>query len=572
MTGSGTISQTARRALDAACGVVVRSRIRALLAFAIVGMNLLSAQPRTMGLILNDSAAFNGYTLFAPMLYNVTYLIDNQGRYIHSWPSVYRPGYMAYLLADGSLLRSAFVSNSRFIGYGGGGRIEIINWDSSLDWSFNYSSNLHYSHHDVKRLPNGNVIATAWEYKSYAQSRTAGRAPELLPDNSLWPDHLIEVDPSGTIVWEWHVWDHLIQDRDPDAWNYGVVRDHPELIDLNCVPLGAQADMNHCNAVAYNPDLDQLAISSRSFSEIWVIDHSTTTEEARGHSGGRHGRGGDLLYRWGNPAVYGRGTSADRRLYHQHDIQWIAPGLPGADHFLVFNNGAAPEHAWSSVDEFVPPVDSPGFYHLPPDSAFGPAGPVWTFRDSTWFFSTAISGCERQPNGNTLVCAGMQGTLFEVTPDQRLVWKYINPVCDTGPMFQYESIPPMSNHVFKTRRYAPDYEGLRGRNLTPGGPIERYPPAVGAGPDLPLPDAGLVVRRVSTHREAAVTFSLPVSGRATLAVYDLSGKRIATLLAGHAIAGRHEVNWKSGNAASGIYFLRLEQHGRMARARVLLMD
>ena len=114
----------------------------------------------------------------------------------------------------------------------------------------------------------------------------------------------------------------------------------------------------HVNAVAYNADLDQIALSSPNFSEIWIIDHSTTTEEAKGHTGGRWGKGGDILYRWGNPRAYKNGTSRDQRLFFQHNIQWIPRGLPGEGHLLVFNNGGGrkPEE-YSSVDEFVPPTD-----------------------------------------------------------------------------------------------------------------------------------------------------------------------------------------------------------------------
>jgi hypothetical protein len=43
----------------------------------------------------------------------------------------------------------------------------------------------------------------------------------------------------------------------------------------------------------------------------------------------RGGRSGDLLYRWGNPANYDCGTAEDQMLFHQHDVQWIKPGLPG---------------------------------------------------------------------------------------------------------------------------------------------------------------------------------------------------------------------------------------------------
>ena len=70
-----------------------------------------------------------------------------------------------------------------------------------------------------------------------------------------------------------------------------------------------------------------------AFSEFWIIDHGTTTAQAAGHTGGRRGRGGDLLYRWGNPRAYRAGTKADRKLFAQHNAHWIPKGLPGAGIF-----------------------------------------------------------------------------------------------------------------------------------------------------------------------------------------------------------------------------------------------
>ncbi len=191
-----------------------------------------------------------------------------------------------------------------------------------------------------------------------------------------------------------------------------------------------EADWMHVNAVAYNAELDQIALSSPHFSEIWIIDHSTTKEEARGHKGGRWGKGGDLLYRWGNPRAYRNGTKLDQRLFYQHNVQWIPKGLSGEGHLLVFNNGSGRKPVeYSSVDEIVPPTDKDGHYIRPKRGPFGPAKPLWSYiaPNKVDFYSWFISGAQRLPNGNTLINAGAVGIVFEVTPESETVWKFANP-------------------------------------------------------------------------------------------------------------------------------------------------
>ena len=156
-------------------------------------------------------------------------------------------------------------------------------------------------------------------------------------------------------------------------------------------------DWMHVNAVAYNAELDQIALSSPNFHEIWIIDHSTTKEEAKGHTGGRWGKGGDILYRWGNPRAYRNGTNLDQRLFGQHNIQWIPKGLSGEGHLLVFNNGGGRKPVeYSSVDEFVPPTDKDGNYIRPKRGPFGPAKPLWSTPRPTK--RTSIRGSSREPS------------------------------------------------------------------------------------------------------------------------------------------------------------------------------
>ena len=211
----------------------------------------------------------------------------------------------------------------------------------------------------------------------------AGGNPAFVHPDGLKYDYIIEVRPAppdgGEIVWQWSVWDHLIQDFDAGKPNYGVVADHPELVDLNFILLqldrtGRLSDSNkwdwlHANAIDHHAEADQVLILARNFSEIWVVDHSTTPEQSAGHRGGNYGRGGDLLYRWGNPRAHRAGTAADQRLFRPHNAHWIAPGLPGAGNILVFNNGDEFEGFFrdhSSVLELDYPLADGRFGAWPP--------------------------------------------------------------------------------------------------------------------------------------------------------------------------------------------------------------
>jgi len=439
-----------------------------------------------IGLIQNTPQTFLGYTLFAPKHFLYTYLINNYGQVVHSWASHYEPGQSVYLLKNGHLLHCCFTKSKGFTRGGEGGRLEEYDWDGNLVWEFDYATDQYLMHHDVKVLPNGNILALAVEKKTLDDCLAAGFNPQMLRDEMLFPDYVVEVKPTrpkgGEAVWEWHVWDHLIQDNDKTKANYGDVAAHPELVDVDCANRAVPAFWNHMNSIAYNPKLDQITLSVRGCNEIWIIDHSTTPQESAGHAGGKGGKGGDLLYRWGNPAAYKRGTTADRKLFQQHDGDWIPAGYPGAGNLLIFNNGL--DRGYSSIDEITPPVDENGHYILKEGAAYGPDKLAWTYqaKNPKDFYSAEISGAQRLPNGNTLICAGVWGQFFEVTPAGETVWQYTCPVAGTGPLKQGDKIPlDMRGHamnaVFKTQRYAPDYPGLAGRDLAPKGVIEGTTPA-----------------------------------------------------------------------------------------------
>jgi hypothetical protein len=423
-----------------------------------------------------------GYILYNPTNYNKAYLIDGCGRVVNTWTSQFAAAHTIYLRPNGNLVRTNLLPNAVIDGGGGsGGGVEVLDWDSNVLWQFTYNTDLVRQHHDIQVMPNGNILILAWEKKTVDEAVAAGRNPALLINGQLWPEHLVEIRPivpnGGEIVWEWHAWDHLVQDHDNTKENFGDVGQHPELIDLNFTTDG-QKDWIHANALDYNQQLDQIIISAHSFDEIWIIDHGTTTAESASHSGGRQGKGGDLLYRWGNPMAYRQGTEADTKLLGQHHPHWIAQGLPYAGKIIVFNNG--PLRNYSSVEIISPPVNIDGSYNLT-GPAYGPATPdlLYTDNPQTNFWSHIMSSAQVMPNGNLFIGSAVQGFGFEVNPiDKQIFWKYKSPVTVNGIVGRTDPTTNpnfVSRPIFRMTKFLPSYPAFSGRILVPGEPVEGAP-------------------------------------------------------------------------------------------------
>ena len=364
-----------------------------------------------------------GLRLFAPVAMNEVQLVDGQGTVVHTWPGF--NNISVHLAEDGSLLRGVVEPNIGFPGTTG--RLQKLDIDGNITWDFLVSNAQRLMHHDIEPLSNGNVLLMVADVLPAAEAISNGRDPALLPSTQWLPESILEIQQTGPttgqVVWEWHVQDHVIQDFDSAKLNFNVVANHPELVNINYPPVALPlGDWNHANGIDYDPINDWIIISARSQDEIWLIDHSTTSVEAAGHVGGARGRGGDLLWRWGNPEAYDRGTSLDRQLFQQHDARFIPPTFPGAGHITVFNNQFLIDQ--SAVFEIELPLDGQGLPFIDPISnTFGPTAPVWTFTE-LGFFSSFVSGAQRLASGNTLICSGAQSRLFEVDAAGQTVWSY----------------------------------------------------------------------------------------------------------------------------------------------------
>ena len=426
-----------------------------------------------------DGRAFEGYTLvhdgaFGGQNANRIYLTDMNGETVHRWePERYQPeGSVAYLLENGLLLRTVSSHHWLHSGnypVGAAGTVQLLDWDSNVVWEYQMDMpGKHVFHHDVDYMPNGNILAIAYTGFSPEEARSMGWDGVFPSADTIWFDKVVELQPnledgSTEIVWQWNSWDHFVQDKFPGRANYGDVESEVGKIDVNYLREGyvlfLRGQMHHVNSVDYNPELDQIVLSSAAYGELWFIDRSTTMAEAAGDSGGRYGRGGDLIYRWGNPFTTRSGTLDDATLFWQHDARWITEGLPGEGNLLVYNNGTNRsldgtfdpelgmdfENSYTDLLEVRLPARADGSY-----DAGGEPEVVWSWNldGDEDYFSPFMSGWDRMPNGNTIFVNGHNKQVIEVTPSGERVLDYL---------------VPENGRKYRVYKYPVDYPGLAGR-------------------------------------------------------------------------------------------------------------
>ena len=414
------------------------------------------------------SKAYEGYTLITSMNADKTYLIDMLGYVVHTWEHKTKPpGLHFVLLENGHILgntgtgmmqgpaggsqpkktenirKPAPKGNTGKPSYGGAaaGLIEL-DWDGNVVWKFEPGPTDGTVHHDFVRLPNGNTLCNAWEAISYKEAIAGGRRADQTTETGVATDVIYEINPEGKIVWKWSAWEHR-------GTNSKAHLDVNYITYLLSEHAQDNPDWTHFNTVDYDPATDRILVDSREFGELYLIDHKT----------------GDILYRWGNPSAYGAGaaptlsTPGEQILFGPHNAHWIKDGLPGAGHILIFNNG------WAR-----PPINYSSVIEMDPDSG----KIIWEYKSGspTSFYSDHISNAQRLPNGNTMVCSGGSGHLFEVTSEKEVVWEYINPLIGKSATNWMEDGPREKNNgMFRAHRYGPDYPGLKGKELKPRGQI-----------------------------------------------------------------------------------------------------
>ena len=359
-----------------------------------------------------------GYILLIENGGKTCYLINHKGQRVLQWNFDLSLGQDAELASDGSLYGLFKAPDySKDMDFGGrGGIMRKINTQNKILWEFKISNNNEIAHHDIQLLPSGNILTLVWNRVTKEEAAKLG----YIADHDIFVEKLIEINPnSNEIVWSWNSWDHVIQNKIPAHSTFGQPIQNRNKIDImynyqsDYHPFIKSGDIMHANGIDYLPELDIIAISVNFYNEVWFVDHSTSTEEAKGSTGGRFNVGGDLIYRFGNPATYG--YSALKILDINHHPSFVR--YDNGYGLLIFNNNRSERR--SKVMEFNLP-----FTLTDTDPLEIGANPqiVFEYSNDEMFFDIA-GGAVRLSNGNTLICEGDLG-LWEVSPLGQLVWKY----------------------------------------------------------------------------------------------------------------------------------------------------
>lgn len=356
-------------------------------------------------LVYDADRISNNVILIQDASNNEVYLLGKDGKKVHEWSLSNKIGNDAYLENNGKLLAILKTDNDIIKFGGSGGQIQVINPDNTIDWQFTHSTANYNIHHDIQRLPNGNILAIVWERKTALEAKEKG----FKGNHDIFIESIIEIEPSSKkIVWKWSSWNHLIQDVDSNKSNFTSIPQNPQLIDINYVTK-KNGDIMHANAIEYDEKNDVILLSVNFYSEVWVIDHSTTTEQAKTNSGGNYKKGGNLVYRFGNPEASQR--KGERLFYNNHHCNFIK-NAPGEGNLLIYSNKSK-QNSSSTVYELQLPSD----YNMDKKPEV-----IWSFTDKH-LASPKVSGAVRVENGNTIITEGDYG-YWEITQDKKIAWLY----------------------------------------------------------------------------------------------------------------------------------------------------
>jgi hypothetical protein len=342
--------------------------------------------------------SYDGYTLFnetyefperAPDGKGNLYLVDMNGEPVHRWEVDTAVQSHARLLPDGNLI---YPTRDRSDIEEAG--LRELDPDSEVVWSYHCRVD-----HDFQVMESGNLLV---------HTITDNMVPELGPELKRNP-YVVEIDREKNLQWEWFGEDHVDELRDllsADEWAFVEDRiendysfDWAHNNTLQIIPQNEtyEEERRGDGSIRFEPG--NIVFSYRSVDVVGVIDYPS----------------GEIVWAWGPSELDG-----------QH-----LPHVLENGNLLVFDNGT--ERGWSRVVEVDPLSEEI----------------VWEYTATPReeFYAPYISGAQRLPNGNTLICEGTDAHLFEVTPDGKVVWDFVSPFDEEGSL----------RNVYRCRRYSPEY-------------------------------------------------------------------------------------------------------------------
>ncbi len=557
----------------------------------------------------------NGYTLFGTR--GTSYLIDMEGHVIHTWNLGTNPRF-----TDAGTLLDAVGGNPS-----NSNVWKELDWNGNVVWQYTETRAGYYPHHDFAKIYNPKLGDSTFIYiankdLTAQQCLDAGCAATGNYTGAQM-DVVVEVNRQGTVIWEWWFFNHMVQDIDNSKPTYGIIKNNPGKINMNLAGNPVQKDWMHCNSLDYNQDLDMIVINS-VHGEFYVINHGATFIPNNPDSSKTLAAStlGDFLYRFGDPAKYNQGTAPSvlanwekstaghKQMGGAHDVQWIKSGLPGAGHFMIFNNAEnlfelTPQ---SYIYEINPYLDSngtnTGHFVNPPLAGYNIVSSpdqnlmkekknvskqiVWRFssKNNTSFYSTIGSSAQRLPGGNTLICSMNDGHFFEVKPsDTSIVWEYINPMTRDGVKKIKVDNYPTYNGVFRAYRYFNTHPALVGHDLTPGSTMTTSTPNYYTPADLTSAKSEDYLKPNDILNQnypnpfansTNIDFEISETKQISLDVFDFSGNLVKTLVNTLYSQGKYTLTWDGTNTsnqrvASGMYFYILKANNVQITKKMILI-
>ena len=197
--------------------------------------------------------------------------------------------------------------------------------------------------------------------------------PPIVDTGTAARDGIELVDPAtNQVLWEWSIFDHF------DPADFQV----PEIANQGLS--GTGVDWSHSNSATWDEARSLFWVCIRHFDQILGVDYPS----------------GEIRITLGQD-----GLGGDDAVSHAH-----APEVQPDGQILFYDNGnsrAVPETRVVQVDF---------------DEATGRYEETFVWKDDPPFYTFAVGDADRLPNGNTLVTAGTEARLVEITADGDTVW------------------------------------------------------------------------------------------------------------------------------------------------------